>query len=186
MATRYPKWPRSEATSVHQDVLPRCGRRLPQGRGHCGTFDLVETLGTNEALGVGTRLDVEYEVGCLDPRVAPVMTRLSTCANPSLDPSSATVPCSSASLASRRRIFISARLAAASLPSATSQRRRAEQQGSPSDWHDSRLISATEKPKSCGNVEIMPNPNAAELREGLVRRPHPHLHAALIGPQLLR
>ena len=50
----------------HEDVGRRFALRLPQHPGHGGSFGVVETLGTEETIGAGTRFDVEYELRCLD------------------------------------------------------------------------------------------------------------------------
>ncbi len=166
MATRYPKWPRSDATSATRTWAagsPSASRSTRvTAAPSASSRPLVRRKRSELALALMSRTNF----GASTARVAPAITRVSTCCRPSPDPSSATVLCSSASLASRSLIFMSARLASASRPCAASQRKRAEQQASPSHSHDSWLISATENPKSWGNVEAMPSPNAQSSRNG--------------------
>jgi hypothetical protein len=51
---------------AHEDMCRRFALRLAKRPGHCRSFGLVETLGTYETIGAGTRLDVENELRGLD------------------------------------------------------------------------------------------------------------------------
>ena len=169
----------------HEDVFPRFGRRLPKGPGHCGAFGLVETLGPYETAGGGARLDVENELGCLDrpggpghdpgEHVRQSITR-SQFRHRTLQFRQSGLQKADLHFGALRRGFAPLRRVPAKAGGATGIA-----VGLARLVADIGYREAEELGQRGGHAQ----PERAELPERLVRRPHPHLHAALIGPPQL-
>ena len=169
-----------------EDVLPRFGRRLAKRPGHCGPFGLVETLGTYETMGGGARLDVENELRGLDrPR------------GPGHDPGEHMLqPVTRPQFRHRALQFGQSGLEKPDLHFGAPRLRFAPLRGVPTKAGGAagiavglaRLMADVghREAEELGQRGGHAQPERAELTERLVRRAHPYLHTALVGPQLLR